>query len=273
RLSLDTRSGTSLQATKTTLVKATPAGSTQTKGRADRILVCLLRSYSSGIGVLEAKRLRRYFQAHPIVVITDQPIKQIISRPDAAGRLQKWSVMLGEHNVAYRPRTSVKGHILADFLVEKPDEAPPDTPVVETPQEPWTLFMNGSSCVDSTNSWSPDSSTNGGAQSTLLKEKSIQEKEVAIVFEEEGPTWMTPIVEYLRDGTLPDDKKEASKLRIKARQYELVEGVLYMRSFLTPWLRCVGPLQADYVIREIHEGSGRVLANCRSNIEMGRERL
>ncbi|GKF92033.1 reverse transcriptase domain-containing protein, partial [Tanacetum coccineum] len=52
-----------------------------------------------------------------------------------------------------------------------------------------------------------------------------------------------------------DDRKEASKLRIKARQYELLEGVLYWRSFLKPWLRCVGPLQANYVIREIHEGS------------------
>ncbi|GKF47476.1 reverse transcriptase domain-containing protein, partial [Tanacetum coccineum] len=44
-----------------------------------------------------------------------------------AGRLQKWSVMLGEHNNMYRPRTSVKGQILADFLVEKPNEALPDT--------------------------------------------------------------------------------------------------------------------------------------------------
>ncbi|GJR75677.1 reverse transcriptase domain-containing protein, partial [Tanacetum coccineum] len=61
-----------------------------------------------------------------------------------------------------------------------------------------------------------------------------QEKEVVTVVEEEGPTWMTPIVEYLRDGTLPDDNKEASKLRIKARQYELVEEVLYRRLFLTP---------------------------------------
>ncbi|GJT06100.1 reverse transcriptase domain-containing protein [Tanacetum coccineum] len=188
--------------------------------------------------------------------------------------------MLGEHNVAYRPRTSVKGHILADFLVEKPDEAPPDTPVVETPQEPWTLFMNGSSCVDGsgvglilTKYEALIAGLRIAAQMgvhnlhvlvEVLKEKSIQEKEVAIVFEEEGPTWMTPIVEYLRDGTLPDDKKEASKLRIKARQYELVEGVLYMRSFLTPWLRCVGPLQADYVIREIHEGSCSMHAGPRS---------
>ncbi|GJS18578.1 hypothetical protein Tco_0413050 [Tanacetum coccineum] len=40
--------------------------------------------------VFTAKRLQRYFQAHPIAVITDQPIKQIISLPDVAGRLQKF---------------------------------------------------------------------------------------------------------------------------------------------------------------------------------------
>ncbi|GJW94361.1 reverse transcriptase domain-containing protein [Tanacetum coccineum] len=98
----------------------------------------------------------------------------------------------------------------------------------------------------------------------VLKEKSIQEKEVTTVVEEDGPTWMTPITDYLHDGTLPDDKKEARKLRIKARQYELLEGVLYRRSFLKPWLRCVGPLQANYVIREIHEGSCSMHAGPRS---------
>ncbi|GJW32929.1 reverse transcriptase domain-containing protein [Tanacetum coccineum] len=98
----------------------------------------------------------------------------------------------------------------------------------------------------------------------ILKEKSIQEKEVTTVVEEDGLTWMTPIIEYLKEGTLPEDKKEASKLRIKARQYELWEGVLYRRSFLKPWLRCVGPLQVDYVIREIHEGSCSMHAGPRS---------
>nr|GEY86404.1 reverse transcriptase domain-containing protein [Tanacetum cinerariifolium] len=93
-------------------------------------------------------RMPTYFQAHPIVVITDHPIKQVMSRPDVAGRLQKWSVMLGEHNITYRPRTSVKGQILANFLVEKPDGASPKASVIETPQEPWTLFTDGSSCVD-----------------------------------------------------------------------------------------------------------------------------
>nr|GEU70380.1 reverse transcriptase domain-containing protein [Tanacetum cinerariifolium] len=98
--------------------------------------------------VFTANRLRRYFQAHPIAVNTDQPIKQIMSRPDVAGRLQKWSVMLGGHNITYRTRTSMKGQVLANFLAEMPDESPPAALVVETQQEPLTLFTNGSSCVD-----------------------------------------------------------------------------------------------------------------------------
>nr|GEX20211.1 reverse transcriptase domain-containing protein [Tanacetum cinerariifolium] len=89
----------------------------------------------------------------------------------------------------------------------------------------------------------------------VLENKSIKEKEVATVIEEDGATWMTQLVDYLKEETLSGHKKEARKLRLKARQYELIEGVLYRRSFLTPWLRCVGPLQAEYVMRENHEGS------------------
>nr|GFA14035.1 reverse transcriptase domain-containing protein [Tanacetum cinerariifolium] len=89
----------------------------------------------------------------------------------------------------------------------------------------------------------------------VLETKSITGKEVTAVIEEEGPTWMTELVNYLKEGTLPTDEKEARKIRLKARQYELIEGIIYKRSFLTPWLRCVGPLQAEYVMKEIHEGS------------------
>nr|GEY15778.1 reverse transcriptase domain-containing protein [Tanacetum cinerariifolium] len=76
--------------------------------------------------------------------------------------------------------------------------------------------------------------------------------------------WDNILVDYLKEGVLPGYNKEARKLRLKARQYELMEGVLYRRSFLTPWLRCVGPLQADYVTREIHEGSCSMYAGPRS---------
>ncbi|GJZ40936.1 reverse transcriptase domain-containing protein [Tanacetum coccineum] len=269
--------------------------------------------------VFAVKRLRRYFQAHLIAVITDQLIKQIISRLNVAVQLQKWSVMLGEHNITYRLRTSVKGQILVDFLVEKPDENPPDTPVVETLSAEYETLIAGlriaaqmgvrnvqvsvdsklvanqvlgtyvakeenmvkylekvKSLISGFAKFSISQvprSKNKKADALskialtifahlskqvlveILKEKSIQDEEVATVIEEEGTTWMTPITEYLKYGTLPGDRKEASKLRIKARQYELLEGVLYRWSFLKPWLRYVGPLQAKYTIREIHEGS------------------
>nr|GEY86446.1 reverse transcriptase domain-containing protein [Tanacetum cinerariifolium] len=98
--------------------------------------------------VFAAKRFRIYFQAHPIMVITDQPIKQVMSCPDVAGRLQKWSIMLGEHNITYRPMTSIKGQILVDFLNEMPSNASQGVSVAEIQEEPWTLFTDGSSCVD-----------------------------------------------------------------------------------------------------------------------------
>ncbi|GJV31988.1 reverse transcriptase domain-containing protein [Tanacetum coccineum] len=67
--------------------------------------------------VSASKRLKRYFQAHTIIMITDQSIKQILSNPEVTGRLLKWSFEIEEHDIHYRPRTSVKGQILADFPV------------------------------------------------------------------------------------------------------------------------------------------------------------
>nr|GFC60168.1 hypothetical protein [Tanacetum cinerariifolium] len=80
---------------------------------------------------------------------------------------------------------------------------------------------------------------------------------------------MTELVNYLIEGTLPTDEKEARKILLKARQYEVMAGILYKRSFLTPWLRCVGPLQAEYVMKEIHEGSYSMHAEPRANRSLG----
>ncbi|GJZ56599.1 reverse transcriptase domain-containing protein [Tanacetum coccineum] len=97
-----------------------------------------------------------------------------------------------------------------------------------------------------------------------LKEKSIDEKEVLAVVEEEGRTWMTPIHEYLTKEILPEEKRKARAIHRKARRYAVTNGVLYKRSFLGPWLRCVGSLQANYVLREIYEGLCSMHAGPRS---------
>lgn len=66
---------------------------------------------------------------------------------------------------------------------------------------------------------------------------------------------MTPIYKYLETGELPLKSSEARSLRMKSAQYAAKAGVLYKKGYLQPWLRCVGPRQASYVLQEIHLGS------------------
>ena len=66
---------------------------------------------------------------------------------------------------------------------------------------------------------------------------------------------MTPIVIYLKDGRLLEDKDKARKLRIRATKYVLIDKMLYKRGFSQPFLRCLTPDESNYVLREIYEGA------------------
>ena len=65
-----------------------------------------------------AWKLKPYFQAHTIIVLTNQPLKKAMSSPEAAGRMALWAIELSEFDVQYHPRTAVKGQIVADFIAE-----------------------------------------------------------------------------------------------------------------------------------------------------------
>ncbi|XP_076944715.1 uncharacterized protein LOC143615486 [Bidens hawaiensis] len=64
---------------------------------------------------------------------------------------------------------------------------------------------------------------------------------------------MDPIKDYLAKGILSQEKAEAQKIRLKALQFQLRDGILYKRSFLGPLLCFVDADDASYFIREIHE--------------------
>ncbi|GKB46454.1 reverse transcriptase domain-containing protein [Tanacetum coccineum] len=89
----------------------------------------------------------------------------------------------------------------------------------------------------------------------VLNAKSVDVKEVSTIVEEKEDNWMTPIIRCLEEGIWPEDENEARTLQMKTGKYTLVEGVLFKKSYLSPMLRCVGPLQANYIIREVHEGA------------------
>ncbi|GKD97200.1 reverse transcriptase domain-containing protein [Tanacetum coccineum] len=192
---------------------------------------------------------------------------------------------------------------MADFIVERPEEAE------EELLEPWTLFMDGSSCIngsragliltnpegtkftyslrfrfDATNNeaeyealiaglrsrskWVPRSENKKAdaiskiastsfahltkqVQVEELNGKSINETEVLAVMEEERDTWMTQIYKYLTEETLPVEKEKVRAVRRKSRWYVVISGVLYKKSYLGPWLRCVGPCSMHAGTRSI----------------------
>ncbi|GJS34313.1 reverse transcriptase domain-containing protein [Tanacetum coccineum] len=216
-----------------------------------------------------SKRLKRYFQAHTVVVITNQPIKQLLSSSKISGRMLKWKFELEGYDIQYRQGLSKSKAKYWHILYE---------------------HRNGSSCVDGSGAGliltNPEGTeftyamrfrfeaTNNeaeyealiaglriaeqiGHESYLnkvkkhfaksfkefsikqiprsenkkadalskiastsfahlnkqvlveeLKEKSINEKEIFDVVEEEGNTWMTPISEYLTKEILPEDRKK-----------------------------------------------------------------
>ena len=65
---------------------------------------------------------------------------------------------------------------------------------------------------------------------------------------------MTPITSYLQGETLPNDRHEARRIKIRASQFNILQGTLYKRGFSFPYLKCLMPTEAEYVLREIHEG-------------------
>ncbi|GKC28393.1 reverse transcriptase domain-containing protein [Tanacetum coccineum] len=289
------------------------------------------------------RRLRRYLEAHPVKVITDQPIKNILSRTEASGKLAKYAVEIGTYKISFIPQNAVKGQVLADFLSDAPDgeredeyfRRPEVSPRIDDTKA-WTLYTDGAASskgsgaeyeallaglriarmmnvlwievkVDSKLVASQVNGTYEASKGSMIKylakarkyisefktfsieniprgnnqkadvlsklatvpfhhltkeilvevlsERSTEVQEVQTIVEEEGDNWMTPIIKYLEEGIVPSDNNEARALRAKIGQYTMESGVLFKKGYLIPMLRCVGPLQANYVIREIHMGS------------------
>lgn len=88
--------------------------------------------------MMASKKLRPYFAAHKIVIYTDQPIKQPLTKLESSGRMLKWVIALNGFNLEFEPRKAIKGQALADFIVEM-TRSPP----VETSSDVWTLFVDG----------------------------------------------------------------------------------------------------------------------------------
>ena len=67
---------------------------------------------------MAARKLKHYFQEHPIIVVCAAPISEIIGSKDASGRVAKWAIELATYTPQYVRRDAIKSQALADFLVD-----------------------------------------------------------------------------------------------------------------------------------------------------------
>ncbi|GKB61962.1 reverse transcriptase domain-containing protein [Tanacetum coccineum] len=307
-----------------------------TPGKEETLYVYLAAATEAVSVVLLTERKGKYFEAHPIKVITDQPLKQILNKAQASGKLGKYSVELGAYNIAYETRSAIKRQTLftdgasnnkgseAGLVLISPNgveftyalrlnftstnneaeyeallaglrmakkmnvrdiDVKVDLKLVASQINGSYVASNTSmikylatakECIAGFRSFVIQNIPRNLNQKAdifsklathafdhltkkvmveVLAERSTDRKEISAVVEEEEDNWMTPIIRCLPEGVWPEDKEERRALRMKINQYVLEEGVLFKKGYMVPMLRCVGPLQANYVIREIHMGS------------------
>ena len=57
---------------------------------------------------MAAQKLRPYFQAHPIIVLTNQPLRNVLHKSNISGRMLQWAIELSEYGIDYQPKLSMK---------------------------------------------------------------------------------------------------------------------------------------------------------------------
>jgi hypothetical protein len=90
--------------------------------------------------LVASRKLRHYFQAHIVVVVTSFPLRAILHNSNATGNIAKWATELAEFQLDFQPHHAVKSQVLANFIVEwTPSPSAlggPDPDSDPTPAEP-----------------------------------------------------------------------------------------------------------------------------------------
>jgi ribonuclease HI len=91
--------------------------------------------------ILTRRKLRHYFESHPVTVVSSFPLGEIIQCREALVRIAKWAVELMGETISFAPRKAIKSQVLVDFLAEWVDTQLPTAPIQP---ELWTMYFDGS---------------------------------------------------------------------------------------------------------------------------------
>jgi hypothetical protein len=91
-----------------------------------------------------AQKLWQYFTVHPIIVVNEAPLSNILNNPEATGCVSLWEIELSPLDIMYEKRKAIKSQVLPDFTaewLELQNTGPPDLSSI------WTMYFDGSKRV------------------------------------------------------------------------------------------------------------------------------
>jgi ribonuclease HI len=88
-----------------------------------------------------AQKLRQYFAVHPIIVVNEAPLSNILNNPLATGRISLWGIELSPLDITYEKRKAIKSQILPDFIAEWLELQSTGLPDLSSV---WTMYFDGS---------------------------------------------------------------------------------------------------------------------------------
>jgi hypothetical protein len=79
--------------------------------------------------ILTRRKLRHYFESHPVTMVSSFPLGEIIQCREASCRIAKWAVELMSETISFILRKAIKSQVLADCVAEWVDTQLPTSPV------------------------------------------------------------------------------------------------------------------------------------------------
>jgi hypothetical protein len=67
------------------------------------------------------RKLKHYFLAHTVRVISDQPLACVLQSKEATGWIAQWAVEINQYDVEFIPRWAIKSQALTNFIAESTD--------------------------------------------------------------------------------------------------------------------------------------------------------
>lgn len=67
---------------------------------------------------MASRKHKHYFTAHPIIIPTSYPLRDVFESWEAIGRISKWAAVLASYTLSFVSRSTIKTQALVDFIVD-----------------------------------------------------------------------------------------------------------------------------------------------------------